>query len=105
MEEIKHCIGISKKVCSFFNSPKRNFLLQEEIKADLNRESTHFKLKQLCATKWSERHNAVCICLELFDYILIALHKISSTWNSSETSSTAICLLASMSTLSNSSNS
>lgn len=49
--EIKHCMGIIKKVCSFFNSPKRNSLLEEEIKADLNRESTYFKLKQLCETR------------------------------------------------------
>ncbi|KYN50073.1 52 kDa repressor of the inhibitor of the protein kinase, partial [Cyphomyrmex costatus] len=93
---IKHCMGIISKICSFFNTAKRNFLLQEEIKADLSRESTHFKLKQLCATRWSERHDSVSIFLELFDYILSALHKISSTWDSSETSSTAFCLLTSM---------
>lgn len=96
MKEVKHCMGIISKICSFFNSPKRNSFLQEQIKADSNKKSTHFKLKQLCATRWSERHDSVSIFLELFDYILIALHKISSTWHCSETSSTAFCLLTSV---------
>lgn len=98
IKQIKHCMGIIQKVCSFFNSPKRNAFLQEKISSDPNKNQnpSHQKLKQLCATRWTERHDSVHIFLELFDFILIALQEISSSWNSSETSSMAFCLWKSM---------
>jgi hypothetical protein len=53
-------MGIMQSVCKFFGYPKRQNILQESIK-NIVPESKSSKLKQFCATRWIERHDAVLI--------------------------------------------
>ncbi|XP_029342161.1 zinc finger MYM-type protein 1-like [Acyrthosiphon pisum] len=51
---IRNCLGIVEKLHAFFNTPKRNNVLQNKIeKADHSPNIT--TLKRLCATRWVQR--------------------------------------------------
>lgn len=55
---IKNCLRMVEKLHVFFNTPKRNNVLQNEIeKADHPPNITTFK--RLCATRWVQRHDAL----------------------------------------------
>ena len=73
---IRNCLGTIESVYNFFNSPKRQAILQETI-AEVLPEANHSKLKKYCPTRWIERHQSVSIYCELQEGVIEALGKIS----------------------------
>lgn len=74
-------------VCTFFGYPKRQNILQESIKNILPKSKSS-KLKQFCATRLVERHNAVLIFHKLQPAIINALDEIYK-WRDIDSSTTA----------------
>lgn len=75
LADIRNSMGIMQSVCTFFGYPKRQNILQESIK-NIVPEFKSSKLKQFCATRWVERHDAVLIFHELQPAIINALDEI-----------------------------
>lgn len=94
VKSIRNAVGIIQTVCSFFNTPKRQVVLQNSVE-QIAPDSKKTKLKMLCPTRWVERHEAILIFLELFDSIIDSLETIS-TWIDRETSSKASSILFSL---------
>ncbi|KAL4113754.1 hypothetical protein QTP88_017327 [Uroleucon formosanum] len=84
---IRNCLGSVESIYNFFNSPKRQNILTTSIQ-NIVPISSHTKLKQLCPTRWVQRHDSVMIYLELQDAVIDALEKISS-WPDKNTSPSA----------------
>ena len=92
-QNIRNMYGTLEEVCIFFHySPKRQQLLEEEIKK-LDGVS-HTKLVNLCKTRWVARINAFDAFSELFQALFATLQNISSGqgWNT-ESSRQASALL------------
>lgn len=79
IKPIRNCLGIIKKVFTFFNTPKRNSILLHEIKKS-DHSSNIKQLKRLCATRWIQRYDSVNYFSELFPFVIKALDTISE-WN------------------------
>ncbi|KAF0713891.1 zinc finger MYM-type protein 1-like, partial [Aphis craccivora] len=94
VKSIRNSVGIIQTVCSFFNTPKRQAVLQNSVE-QIAPDSKKNKLKMLCPTRWVERHEAILVFLELFDSIIDSLETIS-TWIDRETSSKASSILFSL---------
>ncbi|XP_008180518.1 52 kDa repressor of the inhibitor of the protein kinase-like [Acyrthosiphon pisum] len=94
VKSIRNAVGIIQTVCSFFNTPKRQAVLQNSVE-QIAPDSKKTKLKMLCPTRWVERHEAILVFLELFDSIIESLETIS-TWIDRETSSKANSILFSL---------
>jgi len=76
---IRNYLGIVEKLHVFFNTPKRNNVLQNEIeKADHSPNIT--TLKRLCATRWVQRYDALNDFCELYPYVVHSLSYITSEW-------------------------
>ncbi|XP_031332794.1 zinc finger MYM-type protein 1-like [Photinus pyralis] len=84
---IRNCLGTIETLYNFFHTPKRQLVLEESLK-ELEVASSHEKIKRLCATRWVERYNSVMVFVELFDGIILALHKISE-WPDKESANAA----------------
>ncbi|XP_050065980.1 52 kDa repressor of the inhibitor of the protein kinase-like [Aphis gossypii] len=89
--EIRNCMGTTQSVSTFFGYPKRQSILQLSI-VEIFPQTNRFKLKNLCATRWVDRHDAVILFEELQPAILHALDRIT-LWPDSDTSSSASHLL------------
>lgn len=87
---IRNCLGVMNKVYAFFNTPKRQLVLKKHV----GEGAPH--LKQLCPTRWVQRHDAVIVFLELFEGILLSLEEIS-TWLDKDSSSNAQILFLAVS--------
>ena len=86
--------GTLEELCLFFNlSPKRQSLLEDEIKAMEN--VSHTKLVNLCKTRWVARIDAYEAFAELMTALVTTLQTISSSpgWNT-ESSRKATSLIA-----------
>ena len=59
----------------FDNSPKRKKFLDKVIDS-LSAETKKHRLKDLCKTRWVERHSIFETLYELYEYIVIALNEI-----------------------------
>ncbi|CAI6377192.1 unnamed protein product [Macrosiphum euphorbiae] len=94
IKSIRNAVGIIQTGCSFFNTPKRQALLQNSVGQNAP-SSRKTKLKTLCPTRWVERHEAILVFLELFESIIDSLETIS-TWIDRETSSKASSILFSL---------
>uniref|UniRef100_UPI00358F763F 52 kDa repressor of the inhibitor of the protein kinase-like n=1 Tax=Myxine glutinosa TaxID=7769 RepID=UPI00358F763F len=65
-----------RELFSFFdNSPKRQRFLEVIIHA-LSPDAKKVKLKNLCKTRWIERHTAFETIFELYEYIVVTLDEI-----------------------------
>ena len=96
IREVSNMMQIADKISRFFNnSPKRQILLEEWIESTLPDENRK-KLKELCRTRWVERHEAFEVFSDLLLPILCCFEAIvysqSSDWNR-ETRSDAQSLL------------
>ncbi|XP_025422906.1 52 kDa repressor of the inhibitor of the protein kinase-like [Sipha flava] len=89
--EVRNCVGTIQSVSNFFGYPKRQSILQLLI-VEIFPQTNRFKLKNLCATRWVDRHDAVILFEELQSAILHALDRIT-LWSDSDTSSSASHLL------------
>lgn len=92
--QVRNCMGTIAKICNFFKSPKRQNILKEKIEKS-NNETKKQKLKQLCATRWIERHDSVLTFLELQEATLDALTDIQS-WRDKDVSAEAYALIKSI---------
>jgi hypothetical protein len=86
----RNCFGITEKIYTFFNTPKRQLVLLESI-SNLTPEANKTTLKALCATRWIQCHDAVLIMTELYHPVVAALEKIK-LWDDKESSSGAFIL-------------
>lgn len=87
VQDIRNCVGIMKETIHFFNaSPKRFSVL-------LNTGDQ--RLKKLCETRWTERHESVLRFKNNIEHVVNAL-QIISTWKDLQTSSKAQSLISSL---------
>ncbi|KAG5871894.1 hypothetical protein JTB14_033126 [Gonioctena quinquepunctata] len=78
-------MGTIEKVYTFFNTPKRQQVLQHQVHSLLP-ESRSGKLKQMCPTRWIQRHDSVMIMVQLLKPVHAALQEIS-LWKDKDSSS------------------
>lgn len=76
--EIRNCIGIIEKVYNFFNTPKRLDVLVNNIDKYTPDTNKRQKLRQVCPTRWVERHEAIMTMVELYDAVIHSLETIIS---------------------------
>lgn len=79
LPEIRNSIGIIGKIYEFFHTPKRQNVLETNIKKYYP-ESKKQKLVQMCATRWVERHDSVNVFVDLYNAIHPSLEEITD-WN------------------------
>jgi len=85
-------MGVLSSVYNFFNTPKRQKVLLSKIEnIETNTKAT--RLKNVCPTRWIQRHESVLIFLELQNAVTISLETISS-WQDKTTCSTELQLLS-----------
>jgi hypothetical protein len=89
--KVRNCMGTIQSVSNFFGYPKRQSILRLSI-VEIFPQTNRFKLKNLCATRWVDRHDAIILFEELQPVILHALDRIT-LWPDSDTSSSASHLL------------
>ena len=99
IREVSNMMQTADKISRFFNnSPKRQILLEEWIES--TQPENRKKLKELCRTRWVERHEAFEVFSDLFLPVFCCFEAIvyssSSNWNR-ETRSDAQSLLLAMS--------
>lgn len=97
--EVANMVEVVDAVSRFFNnSPKRQLELEKWIGDVLPSEEKRHKLKQLCRTRWVERHDAYDIFIDLFLPIVSCLEEIvnapPSNWNQETRSEAQSFLLA-----------
>lgn len=91
---IRNAMGIIEAVYNFMNTPKRQCVLQNEIKSKIP-DSKKEKLKKICATRWTEKHNSIRTFVELQSAIINSL-EVMTGWVDRETSTKATQLLLSL---------
>ena len=96
LPDIRNCMAIVEKLYAFFNTPKRENVLKEQISAIPN-ESRKEKLKKLCPTRWVERHLSILTLVELFIPMYKSLEVIEQ-WCDNDSSSKSTLLKNTVST-------
>lgn len=91
---IRNAMGIIEAVYNFMNTPKRQCVLQNEVKSKIT-DSKKEKLQKLCATRWIEKHNSIRTFVELQSAIINSL-EVMTGWVDRETSTKATQLLLSL---------
>ncbi|KAG5894222.1 hypothetical protein JTB14_002272 [Gonioctena quinquepunctata] len=89
---IRKCMETIEKVYTFFNTPKRQQVLQHQVHSLLP-ESRSGKLKQKCPTRWIRRHDSFMIMVQLLKPVHVTLQEIS-LWKNKDYSSGAFVLLS-----------
>lgn len=85
--DIRNTLGIIEKCYAFMNTPKREAVLLRMIDETVP-TSKRTGLKQMCPTRWVEKHESVSVMCELYHPLIEALQEIS-IWPDSSTSSEA----------------
>lgn len=94
LSSIRNTIGIIEAVYNFMNTPKRQCVLQNEVKSKIP-DSKKEKLKKMCATRWVEKHNFIRTFVELQPAVISSL-EVMSGWVDRETSTKVSQLLLSL---------
>jgi len=92
LQSIRNCMSVLSSVYNFFNTPKRKEVILSKI-ASIETNTKATRLKNVCPTRWIQRHESVLIFLELQNAVTISLETISS-WQDKTTCSTALQLLS-----------
>jgi hypothetical protein len=92
VQAIRNCFGTVKKIYNFFNTPKRQEVLKKHIEDCALENNKKTKLKNLCPTRWVDRHNAVFVMALFFYPVVESLIEIQE-WKDVEASSNAKILL------------
>jgi len=95
---VRNTIGTAKAIYNFFNTPKRLQVLQKVFKEQFP-EKKEKRLKQVCATRWVEKHTAMLTLEEIINPVAAALEEIVD-WTDRDSSSSAHSLLAAIRTTS-----
>ena len=98
IRKVNNMMQIADKVARFFKySPKRQLALEAWMD-DLFPEEKRKKVKEMCRTRWVERHEAFEVFSDLFLPIVCCLEKISlssnTEWNNDSRSDSQFLLLA-----------
>ena len=96
IRDVSNMMNIADKIVRFFsNSPKRQLSLEKWIGDTLEGEKRK-KLKELCRTRWVERHEAFEVFSDLYLPIICSLEAISRStdWNRDSRSDAQSLLLA-----------
>lgn len=88
---VRNCIDKVRELTSFFNTSAKRHLLLDQLILESD-ETTAKSLKQLCTTRFIERHDAILTALELLPLVQQALEKMAR-WESRESRSAASNLL------------
>lgn len=91
---VRNCMGTIGAVHKFLNTPKRNHVLQQSVESLLPSASRN-RLKQMCPTRWVERHDSIHVFKELLKPVDDCLRAIS-VWPDKESSAGANQLLCSV---------
>ena len=89
LREVSNMMDVASSISRFFsNSPKRQLLLDkyvEQIHSANSEISKRKKLKDLCRTRWVERHNAFEAFWDLYEGIVSCFEEIieapAGNWN------------------------
>ncbi|KAJ8896737.1 hypothetical protein PR048_002082, partial [Dryococelus australis] len=65
-ETIRNCLGTVEEIYTFFNTPKRQHILQN-IPSTNTDNISRSKLLQLYPTRWVQRHNAIMVLCEMLE--------------------------------------
>lgn len=71
VQPVRNVAGIIEKVSEILNTPKRQNKFTKQVGNMKTKNIHNEKLKQVCNTKWIERHDSV----EVFDQLLPVVHK------------------------------
>ncbi|KAJ8893115.1 hypothetical protein PR048_005698 [Dryococelus australis] len=71
-QSIKNCLGSVEKICTFFNTPKRQHVLQSILSTNTE-NIARSKLLQLCPTRWVQRHNVIMVVCEMLETVIKSL--------------------------------
>jgi len=82
---IRYAMGIIETVYNFMNTPKRQCVLQSEVRSKVS-NSKKEKLIKLCATRWVEKHDTIRTFINLQEAIVSSLETMAG-WVDKETSS------------------
>ena len=98
IRDVDNMMQTADKICRFFNnSPKRQILLEGWIESTMPKINRK-RLKELCRTRWIERHEAFEVFLDLFLPIFGSFEAIvsspASDWNRESHSDAQSFLLA-----------
>ena len=72
IREIQNMMELSDSVSRFFKfSPKRQASLEKFVDEEFVRnKTTKYKLKEMCRTRWVERHDAFEVFCQLFSVVV-----------------------------------
>ena len=94
---VRNCLDKVRELTSFFNtSAKRHLLLDTVIFQSADTDTASSSFKQLCTTRFIERHDAIITALDLLPLAQQAVQKIT-TWECRDARSNAVNLLNSIS--------
>ena len=99
LQDSRNMMDIADKIVRFYNySPKRQLNLESSIENIHEGENQKVKkLKEMCKTRWVQRHDALDIFVKLYVCIANSLEDISSNpreWNASSVSDATSFLIA-----------
>lgn len=72
---VDNCLGTIGAVYNFLNTPKRQAVFSKAVD-DKAPSASRIRLKQMCPTRWIERHDAVIVFLDLLIPVVDTLRTI-----------------------------
>jgi hypothetical protein len=94
LQAVRNCMGTIGSVHGFLNTPKRLAVLKECIDLSMP-DSNRTRLRQMCPTRWVERHDSVLVFIDLLKPVIHSLGKIAQ-WADRDSASGANQLLLSI---------
>ncbi|KAF2890263.1 hypothetical protein ILUMI_15910, partial [Ignelater luminosus] len=92
--QVRNSMATLSKLCNLFRTPKRKNVFATEIE-NVNSDSKKQKLKQLCHTRWSERHDSILVFLKMQEVAVGSL-EIIQNWNDRDACSGSFVLIKSV---------
>ena len=85
LPSVRNMMDAADQVTRFYNfSPKRQKNLEDTIDQAVQRDSKKSKLKEMCKTRWIQRHDALNVFVELLESVVTSLEDIMhnrNDWN------------------------
>ncbi|KAJ8885506.1 hypothetical protein PR048_011704 [Dryococelus australis] len=81
-KSIRNCLGTVEKIYTFFNTPKRQHLLQNILSANTE-NIARSKPLQLCPTRWVHIYEAIMVLCEMLETVIRSLGGIEN-WKDKE---------------------
>ena len=82
IQEVRNMMTTADQVVKFFEfSPKKQNILVEKVNKILKEGTRRTKLKELCRTRWVERHDAFEVLIDLYEPIVETLEHFATLPN------------------------